>query len=47
MARDPVCSMTVDEEKAKWKSEYEGETYYFCNEGCKKAFDKAPQRFVR
>jgi Cu+-exporting ATPase len=47
MARDPVCGMTVDEETTKWKSEYEGETYYFCNERCKIAFDKAPKRFVR
>ena len=38
--------MTVDEEKAKWKSEYEGETYYFCAERCRQTFDKNPKRFV-
>ena len=47
MAKDPVCGMTVDEASAKWTSEYEGKTYYFCNERCKKAFDRAPNRFVR
>lgn len=47
MAKDPVCGMTVDEAKAKWKSEYNGKTYYFCNERCKTVFDKAPNRFIR
>ena len=47
MARDPVCGMTVDEETVKWTSEHEGETYYFCNERCKLAFEKAPSRFVK
>ena len=28
--RDPVCGMTVVEEKAAGKSEYGGHTYYFC-----------------
>jgi YHS domain-containing protein len=47
MARDPVCGMTVEEATAKWTSEYNGETYYFCNERCKLAFEKAPERFVK
>ncbi len=47
MAKDPVCGMTVDEETAKWTSEHKGKTYYFCNERCKLAFEKAPKRFVR
>ncbi len=47
MARDPVCGMTVDEETAKWTSEYQGKTYYFCNERCKLGFEKAPSRFVK
>jgi Cu+-exporting ATPase len=47
MARDPVCGMTVDEKTAKWKSEHEGKTYYFCNERCKATFDKNPKRFVK
>jgi Cu+-exporting ATPase len=47
MARDPVCGMNVDERTAKWKSEHEGKTYYFCNERCKAAFDKNPKRFIK
>ena len=43
---DPVCEMTVDTETAKYKSEYQGATYYFCGAGCKRAFDKNPSEFV-
>ena len=28
MAKDPICSMQVDEKQAAGKSEYEGKTYY-------------------
>lgn len=44
---DPVCGMEVDAEKAKWKSTYEGRTYYFCAPGCKKMFDEKPEKYVR
>ncbi len=47
MAMDPVCKMNVDEKTAKWKSEYQGQTYYFCAPGCKKTFDKDPSRYVK
>lgn len=46
MAKDPVCGMQVDEKKAAGKSEYQGQTYYFCSSGCKAAFDKEPQKYV-
>lgn len=46
MAKDPVCGMDVDEKQAAGKSEYKGQTYYFCSVGCKKAFDKEPEKFV-
>ena len=46
MAKDPVCHMEVDESAAQWKSEYKGETYYFCAQGCKTAFDENPEMFV-
>jgi Cu+-exporting ATPase len=38
--------MEVDKEKAAGKSEYNGETYYFCSPGCKAAFDKDPEKYV-
>lgn len=46
MAKDPVCGMMVDEEKAAAMSEYKGVTYYFCAKGCKVAFDKDPGRYL-
>jgi len=46
MAVDPICKMDVDEKTAKFKSEYEGKTYYFCAPGCKKAFDESPEKYV-
>ena len=46
MAIDPVCGMEVDEQTAKWKSEYEGKTYYFCAPGCKASFDKDPEKYL-
>ena len=47
MARDPICGMDVDPKTAAGKSEYQGKTYYFCSTGCKKAFDKEPQKYVK
>ena len=46
MAKDPVCNMMVDEKTAKWKSDYEGKTYYFCNPSCKATFDKNPTKYT-
>jgi len=43
---DPVCGMTVEPESAAAKREYAGKTYYFCNPGCAKAFDRKPENFV-
>lgn len=45
-AIDPVCKMTVDVAAARWLSEYQGKTYYFCAPGCQKAFDADPQSFL-
>lgn len=45
-AIDPVCKMTVDRERATWKSVHNGEDYYFCAKGCKTAFDKDPERYL-
>lgn len=46
MVKDPVCGMDVDPKTAAGKSEYNGQTYYFCSPGCKKSFDKNPARYV-
>jgi YHS domain-containing protein len=47
MAIDLVCGMTVDEKKAPAKSEYKGKIYYFCAPGCKRAFDKDPEKYIK
>jgi len=46
MVLDPICKMKVDEKKAKFKSEYQGKTYYFCSAQCKKEFDKNPKKYA-
>jgi Cu+-exporting ATPase len=46
MVQDPVCGMNVDEKTATSKSEYEGKTYYFCNQSCKEVFEKNPRGFA-
>nr|MBI3611856.1 heavy metal translocating P-type ATPase [Nitrospirota bacterium] len=42
MAIDPVCGMTVDEQKAPATAVHKGTTYYFCAPGCKRTFEKDP-----
>jgi YHS domain-containing protein len=38
--------MSVDTKTAKFKSEYDGMIYYFCAPGCKKSFDRAPEKYT-
>jgi len=38
--------MNVDEKTAKYKSDYMGKTYYFCNPSCKTTFDKNPGKYA-
>ncbi len=45
--KDVVCGMTVDSQKAEYKSEYKGQTYYFCSAGCKRTFDQDPEKYLR
>jgi len=46
IAIDPVCKMEVEVETAEWTSEYNGEIYYFCAPGCKRSFDKEPEKYL-
>ena len=46
VAKDPVCGMMVDENKAAGKSEYQGRTYYFCAPVCKAKFDSNPANYA-
>ena len=45
--KDLVCEMMIDPQTAAATSEYKGQTYYFCAPGCKVAFDKAPERYLK
>ena len=40
VAKDPICGMTVDIENAKYTSEVNNETIYFCCLRCKETFDR-------
>jgi xanthine dehydrogenase accessory factor len=46
VAIDPVCNMEVEVATARWISEHDGETFYFCAPGCKAAFEKAPAEYA-
>ncbi len=46
MAKDPVYDMGVDPATAQHKSEYQGQTYYFCAPECRKAFEAQPRRYL-
>ena len=46
-AVDPVCGMTVVKANAKATYDYKGTTYYFCSTGCKEAFAKEPDKFLK
>lgn len=40
MAKDPICGMEVDEKNAEAMLHLHHETFYFCSEQCKEAFEK-------
>lgn len=46
MAKDPVCGMMVDEKRAAATTVYQGTTYYFCAQACKRAFEQTPEKFI-
>ena len=45
-AKDPICGMMVDVSIAKHKSEFHGNSFYFCCSGCKQKFDKRPEKYA-
>ena len=47
VAKDPMCGMDVDEKRAAaagLRSEYQGTTYYFCADECRRRFDAEPAK---
>jgi xanthine dehydrogenase accessory factor len=47
VAIDLVCGMEVEIATAKYTYDYEGKTYYFCAPGCKLAFRRNPEEYLR
>jgi xanthine dehydrogenase accessory factor len=45
-ATDPVCGMTVEIATAQFKSDYNGQTYYFCARGCQRSFEAEPEKYL-
>ena len=43
---DPVCGMQVKIQKTALRSEYRGQTFYFCTVACRKAFDSHPEKYI-
>ena len=44
-AVDPVCGMTV-EVPARYRATFTDETYWFCSQGCRRAFEVDPERYA-
>lgn len=47
MAVCPVCSMEVEEKKARGTTTHKDKTYYFCSKAGKKKFDESPEKFIK
>lgn len=43
---DPVCMMEVDPDKNDIMLTYQMRSYYFCAEGCRKAFKANPEKYL-
>ena len=43
--RDPVCGMIVDPNAGKPTTDFQGHTYHFCSDGCRKKFDADPEAY--
>ncbi|MEI4233133.1 heavy metal translocating P-type ATPase [Roseovarius sp. D22-M7] len=41
-ATDPVCGMQVEIRQGARSSDYDGQTYHFCSDGCQERFDADP-----
>ncbi len=46
MVKDPVCGMTIEEDKAAATEEYQGSTLYFCSDSCHSKFQANPAQYV-
>ncbi|HZQ08833.1 MAG TPA: YHS domain-containing protein [Anaerolineae bacterium] len=44
---DPVCGMTVEEGPNALTMDYNGTKYYFCGPGCRRSFEKDPEKYLK
>jgi putative ABC transport system ATP-binding protein len=47
LARDPVCGMTINVQRAAGERSVAGASYLFCSELCLDRFDAEPGRYIR
>ena len=47
IARDPVCSMEINEKTCNFVTTYNGKEYRFCSEDCMKAFELSPEKYLK
>lgn len=46
MVRDPVCGAQVNDQGVAWHTQYRRQLYWFCSAGCRKAFERKPDRYA-
>jgi Cu+-exporting ATPase len=46
VVKDPVCGMDVETASAAGRTDYKGQTYYFCGSKCKEKFDHNQEQYV-
>ena len=44
--KDVVCGMMINPSTASAYRIYEGKKYYFCAQGCARAFDADPKKYL-
>ena len=47
MVADPVCGMDVPTENAGFVVCYQGKSYYFCAEACRRTFENNPKKYLK
>jgi len=45
-AKDLVCGMMVEIAGARHTTQHDHQTYYFCSAGCKRSFEKEPEKYL-
>jgi YHS domain-containing protein len=44
---DPVCGMKVKPSSTEQTASYQEQSFYFCAEACRKAFELDPRRYLK